>query len=263
MHEPVLTLKQIEQQYPEPLRPFKRALLREYLQYKILEIIFGSPFAPKLSFLGGTALRIVYENQRFSEDLDFDNFGLDKNEFEDLSERAQVGLREQGFQVEVDTTAKGAYRCNVRLSGLLFAHGLSPHHTEKILIQIDSAAHGIAYAPDKKILNKFDVFTEIFVTPVDILLSQKINAALNRKRAKGRDFYDIVFLLASTTPNYRYLQQKLKIENADALRKRLLSATVRFDFTALARDVQPFLFHLQDARKVELFRQFIAQASLA
>ena len=157
----------------------------------------------------------------------------------------------------------GAYRCNVRLSGLLFAHGLSPHHTEKILIQIDSAAHGIAYAPDKKILNKFDVFTEIFVTPVDILLSQKINAALNRKRAKGRDFYDIVFLLASTTPNYRYLQQKLKIENADALRKRLLSATVRFDFTALARDVQPFLFHLQDARKVELFRQFIAQASLA
>lgn len=55
----MLTLQQIEQQYPEALRPFKRGLLREYLQYKILEIIFASEYAAKLSFLGGTARRIT------------------------------------------------------------------------------------------------------------------------------------------------------------------------------------------------------------
>lgn len=49
----MLTLAQIVQQYPENLRPFKRGILREYLQYKILEIIFASQYARKLVFLGG------------------------------------------------------------------------------------------------------------------------------------------------------------------------------------------------------------------
>ena len=70
----MISLHNIEQFYPENLRGFKRNMLREYLQFKILEIIFNSRLAPKLSFIGGTALRIVHENTRFSEDLDFDNF---------------------------------------------------------------------------------------------------------------------------------------------------------------------------------------------
>jgi predicted nucleotidyltransferase component of viral defense system len=37
-----------------------------------------------LSFIGGTAIRIVYGSQRFSEDLDFDNFGLTFEQFENL-----------------------------------------------------------------------------------------------------------------------------------------------------------------------------------
>ncbi len=176
----MLTLQQIEQQYPENLRPFKRSLLREYLQYKILEIIFASEFAAKLSFLGGTALRIVYGNNRFSEDIDFDNFGLQDNEFDGIAQRVRAGLEVQGLRVKIDVVGKGAYRCRVRLPDILFVNELSPHQEEKILIQIDSAAHDFAYQPDKKILNKFDVFSEIFATPPDLLLSQKVYAAINR-----------------------------------------------------------------------------------
>ena len=62
----MLSLKEIKTFYPESLRPFERFILREYLQYKILEIIFESPFANKLAFLGGTCLRIIYDNSRFS-----------------------------------------------------------------------------------------------------------------------------------------------------------------------------------------------------
>ena len=36
----MLTLPEIEKNYPEPLRGFKRFILREYLQHKILQIIF-------------------------------------------------------------------------------------------------------------------------------------------------------------------------------------------------------------------------------
>lgn len=258
----MLTLQQIEQQYPESLRPFKRHLLREYLQYKILEIIFASPQAAQLAFLGGTALRLVYGNTRFSEDLDFDNFGLSDVEFNKLGARVRAGLAAEGLAAEVDTVKRGAYRCRVRLPDILFANELTPHRAEKILIQIDSAAHDFTYQPDRTILNKFDVFSEIFVTPPDVLLAQKLYAALNRQRAKGRDFYDIVFLLSFTKPNYGYLQIKLGVADATSLRKKLIASCTELDFAALGRDVRPFLFTPADARKVKLFPKFIAQAPL-
>ena len=258
----MLTLPQIVEQYPEPLRPYKRAMLREYLQFKILEIIFASEHANKLAFLGGTALRIVYNNTRFSEDLDFDNFSLKEGEFEALSATVQKGLEAEGLKVEMNFAGKDAYRCNIRLPGILYANDLSPHDGEKILLQIDSLAHGFDYHPDKKILNKFDIFSEIFVTPIDILLSQKMYAAVNRKRAKGRDFFDIVFLLSLTTPNYPYLQLKLGVDNPSALRHLVLDAVKEFNFIELGKDVQNFLFNPADAKKVELFREFITEAPL-
>jgi hypothetical protein len=46
----MLNINEIAQYYPENLRVFKRFILREYLQYKILEIVFGGPHAEKLVF---------------------------------------------------------------------------------------------------------------------------------------------------------------------------------------------------------------------
>ncbi|MEY4723412.1 MAG: hypothetical protein RLZZ324_925 [Candidatus Parcubacteria bacterium] len=258
----MLTLSEIASQYEEKLRPFKRAMLREYLQYKVLEIIFASTYASKLSFLGGTALRIVHGNTRFSEDLDFDNFGLSGREFGSLAQHVRSGLEAQGLGVEVDVVGKNAYRCRIRLPNILFENELSPYQEEKILIQIDSLAHGFTYQPTTVILNKFDVFTEIFVTPPDILLSQKLFASVNRKRAKGRDFFDIVFLSAFTRPNYPYLREKIGVDGPDSLRAYLVQASRDFDFQELARDVQPFLFSAGDARKVGLFRDFMEHVAL-
>lgn len=62
----MLNIHEIEKYYPSNLRSFKRFMLREYLQYKILEIVFDGPFADRLIFLGGTCLRIVHGNQRGS-----------------------------------------------------------------------------------------------------------------------------------------------------------------------------------------------------
>ncbi len=255
----MLNLQEIEQQYPESLRPFKKGLLREYLQYKILEIIFASSYAGRLSFLGGTALRLVHGNTRFSEDLDFDNFNLSREEFDGLAQKVRAGLEAQGLKVEVDTIAKGAYRCRIRLPEILFINQLSAYREEKILIQIDSQAHKFAYHPDKRIINRFDIFSEIFVTPPEILLSQKIYAAINRKRAKGRDFYDIVFLFSFTKPDYGYLNLKLDVKNVKALRTKILKSIKNLDFEELERDVRPFLFNPDDSRKVRLFPEFIAQ----
>lgn len=258
----MLSLAEIEKQFPEYLRKFRRNILREYLQYKILGIIFDSEFSGKLSFLGGTALRIVYDNTRFSEDLDFDNFSLTQEEFAQLAEEVRKKLSLEGYLVETKNVFKNAYRCSVRIPRLLFESGLSGYEEEKILIQLDTLAHGFSYAPDRKLLNKFDVFTEINATPADIILSQKIYAIFNRKALKGRDFFDTVFLLSKAKPNYEYLSFKMGITNGAELKGQLLRFCASVDFETLAKDVEPFLFFSKDTKKIVLFKTVIRDANL-
>ncbi len=257
----MLSIKEIESYYPENLRAFKRSLMREYIQYKILEIIFGSNQAGKLSFLGGIAIRILHGNNRFSEDLDFDNFGLKEREFENLAVGLRKKLKIEGYDVETRNVFGNAYHCYVRIPGLLFNMGLSGHKEEKILIQLDTEPQHFDYLPDNPIVNKFDVFSRIRVTPPDILLSQKIVAIFNRKRKMGRDFYDTLFLFGKTKPNFDFLRLKAGIQDTADLKEHLLSLCKELDFKALARDVEPFLFSAIDAKKVLVFPDYISQLS--
>lgn len=258
----MLDLQQIKNEYSEPLQGYERAILREYLQYKILQAIFESKQASMLSFLGGTALRIVHGNSRFSEDIDLDNFGLSWQAFGELIQKVKLFLELEGFLVETSMVAKGAFHCDLRFPELLYKQGLSPLHQEKILIQLDTIAQGYTYAPEVKILNKFDVFTEIRVTPLNILLSQKIYTAINRKRPKGRDFYDITYLFSKTRPDFGFIKQKMGITSPQSLREELLLKIGDIDFDALAGDVAPFLITKEQVKRVVKFREFWKQVDL-
>ncbi|MCK4329121.1 nucleotidyl transferase AbiEii/AbiGii toxin family protein [candidate division WOR-3 bacterium] len=250
-------IKQIESFYPEYLRAFKKNLLREYIQYKILEIIYDSKFGEKLSFMGGTAIRVIHSHTRFSEDLDFDNLGLNKEDFKQLVELIQRKLKLEGYTAEIKNVFKGAYRSYIRIIDVLFEYGLSGHKEEKLLIQFDTEPQEFEYEPGKVIINKFDVFIRINVVPLDILLAQKIYAIFKRRRAMGRDFYDAVFLFGKTKPNFDYLKLKLKIKNMDYLKARLLSKCESLDFKRLAKETEPFLFTPGDSKKVLYFCDYI------
>ncbi len=259
----MLSLREIKTFYPESLHSFERFILREYLQYKILEIIFESTFATKLAFLGGTCLRIIYGNSRFSEDIDFDNFHLSEEDFTDISLIVKSELEKLGYKTEIRNVMKGAYHCYIRFPELLYQQGLSGHKLERILIQLDTEAHDFSYQPNMPIVNKFDVFTQIFSTPEDLLLAQKFYAIINRKRNKGRDFFDISFLLSrGIKPNYEYLNFKLGIQSSDDLRKQILEKCACLDMKEMAKDVEPFLFAPKDMKKVLLFPELIKQAVL-
>jgi len=258
----MLDFQQINDQYPENMQRFERTIFREYLQYKVLQAIFDSKYASKLAFRGGTALRIVYGNNRFSEDIDLDNFGLSWSEFEDVIQKVKRFLELEGFEIEVRNVAKSAYRCYLSNPALLYEQGLSPYQQEKILIQVDTTAQGYKYEPEIRILNKFDVFTEIRVTPLDILLSQKFYTAVNRKRPKGRDFYDITYLSSRTKPNFGFLNQKLGVKNTEDLRRGINKKIEKFDFEELSDDVAPFLMNMDHIKRVEKFRDFWIQVDL-
>ena len=259
----MLTLPEIEKNYPENLQRFKRFILREYLQHKILQIIFDSEYVNHLCLLGGTCLRIVHGNTRFSEDLDFDNFQLKEDVFESISVLIKKQLEQEGYSIEMKTVYKGAYHCYIRFPKLLYQEGLSGHLEEKILIQLDTEPQRFDFKPEKYILNRFDIFTQILITPLDILLAQKLYAILNRERNKGRDFFDVVFILSMIDmPDYNYLRLKTGISTARELKERILEKCSTINMEEMAKDVQPFLFDPADAKKVSLFTDYLKQVKL-
>ena len=255
----MLDIKQIESFYPEHLRPFKKNLLREYLQYKILEAIFESPLADKLTFMGGTCIHIVHGSPRFSEDLDFDNPGIRRHDFETLSQRVKRTLELQGYTVELKNTYHAAFRASLRFPGLLRDSTISGHQDEKLLIQIDTEPQQVHYNSDKFILNKFDVFSRINIVPADILAAQKILCIFSRKRPMGRDFFDVVFLLGKSGVNFDYLDRKMSIRNEKELRDRLLLRSAQLDFSRLAKDLEPFVYSKKEVDRVLMFPDFVRQ----
>ncbi len=259
----MLSLQEIKPYYPESLQVYERFILREYLQYKILEIIFESTYANKLAFLGGTCLRIVHGNSRFSEDLDFDHFKLSTDEFDDVSSIVKSELERLGYIVGIRNVKKGAFHCYISFPELLYQQGLSNFKEERILIQIDTESQGFDFKPEQPLLNKFDVFTQINSTPKDLLLAQKFYALINRKRNKGRDFFDIVFLLGMRqVPNYEYLNAKIGVQSPDELRYQILAKCAELDMHKMAADVEAFLFNPKDVKKIIFFPQYMEQVKL-
>ncbi len=256
----MLSLTDIASYYPPAVQPSSRFILREYLQCKILEIIFTGEHASHLVFIGGTCLRLLHGNQRFSEDLDFDHFGMSGSLFDALAVRLEKELGLQGFEVEMRQVRKGAWHCYLKFPNLLFQSGLSGYRAEKILIQIDAEAQGFGFLPERRLLRQFDVFTNLPIPPLSLLLSHKIAAILNRPRNKGRDFFDVIFLHPKTKPNYAFLDFKLGISSPEMLRDRLLNHCNKLNFNDMANDVAAFLFHPKDINRILLFPQFLEEA---
>lgn len=256
----MLNLKEINKYYPASLRIHKQFIFKEYLQYLILQVIFSSKYSNKLSFLWWTNLRLIHNNNRFSEDLDFDNFGLSKWEFEDISKEIKKKLELQWFIVEVRNVYKWAFRCYIKIPQILKKLWFSSLSEEKILIQIDTVPHWFKYNPDKPILNKFGLFFKINTTPLDILLSQKIWAIFNKKRKKWRDFFDIIFLIWLTKPNIPYLKSKLWFQNIEETKVKILKLCKKIDFKKLVNDVKPFLINTEEINRVLMFEEYIKKA---
>ena len=184
---------------------------------------------------------MVHGNTRFSADLDFDNFNLSPKDFDGISSIIANNLKKEGYQTEVRNVMRGAFHCYIRFPELLYKEGLSGHKEEKILIQLDTGSQHFDFEPKRHILNKFDVFTEILTTPEDILPEQKFYAIPNRPRPKGGDFFDIIFLLGKTKPNYDYLKLKLNINSPQAIKSVILEQCSKIGMTEMARDVASFV----------------------
>ena len=252
----MLTLEQISNQFPLSVRQINpRGILVEYLQYEVLDSLFKDAAAGALSFMGGTAIRILHNSPRFSEDLDFDNFRLSFEAFEKLLKAACRDMEYKGFVIEYRVVEKGSYHCYIRFPEILQRTGLSPITGEKILIRIDSEVKARIYEPDNVFLNRFGVYRRIPAAPVKILLAQKLLAILYRKRQMGRDIYDASFLMSLAPVDFDYIQKMVGLDETQFM-KTFEHKLQKMDLDMLALDVTPFLFTPQQAERVTTFRDY-------
>lgn len=238
---------------------FDRYMLKEYLQLMVLDYLSSTSYINKVSFIGGTNLRLIQGIDRFSEDLDFDCKEMDEAEFMAMTDGIVAFLRMNNIKVETRDKANPrltAFRRNLLFPQLLFELGLTGHREERFLIKVEAQDQGIAYQPEIVTLNRMGFFFNLQVPPIDILCAMKLSALVARQ--KGRDFYDSIFLLSKTRPNYDFLKAKIGVSSLEELKERTEEVLQTVDLRQKKRDFQHLLFNEDNAERILQFGSFIS-----
>jgi hypothetical protein len=85
-------------------------------------------------------------------------------------------------------------------------------------------------------------------------LSQKMMTVLHRKREKGRDLFNVSFLMGLSRPDFIYIEKCIGVRQADFL-KQFSERLDELDLEFLAKDVEPFLFSPEYKDRVLYFRE--------
>lgn len=244
----------------------ERNALKEVVQEVALCGLSRAGFFKAAAFYGGTALRIFYGLDRFSEDLDFSltapdsNFDLSKYFSVLQNELNSVGLN---FTVEekvktADSHIKSAFLKGNTKEHILSVYGDTPttmlHPMEVIKIKFEVDTNPPPYANYE---NKYGLMPSPYnVRLYDLpsLFAGKIHAVLCRawkNRVKGRDLYDYVFYIARNAGvNLPHLKARLVDSGAigedfeltrDSLIGLLDDRFATIDFNSAKEDVLPYI----------------------
>jgi len=138
---------------------------------------------------------------------------------------------------------------------LLFELGLSTYKDERFLIKIESQNQEFEYTPQMATISSCGFFMSFPVPPDDVLCAMKLSALLSR--AKGRDFYDALFLLSQTKPNYDFLTKKQDIHNLTELKAKLIETMEKIDLQHKSKDFEHLLFNKENKDKILMFSDYI------
>ena len=233
---------------------FDRYMLKEYLQLLILDHLANTPFINKVTFIGGTNLRLIQGIDRFSEDLDFDCKELDEEEFMAMTDSVVAYLQQNNIMVETRDKPNPkltAFRRNLYFPEMLFDLGLTGHKEERLLMKIEAQDQGVIYQPVVAHVNRMGFFFGIQVPPLDVLCAMKFAAILSRQ--KGRDFYDAIFLLSKTLPNMDFLTARTGIPTLGELKVAIADLLKRVDLNLKKRDFSHLLFNEANAERILQF----------
>lgn len=241
--------------------------LKEVIQEVALCGLSRAGFFKDAAFYGGTALRIFYGLDRFSEDLDFSllspNPQFDLKRYFSVLEKEinSLGLH---FIVEekeksTDSNIKSAFlKGNTKEHVLTFYNdieglkNINPREVIKIKFEVDTNPPPYAEFENKYGLLPYPYQVKLYDLPS--LFAGKIHAVICRawgNRVKGRDLYDYVFYLAKgATVNLSHLKARLVDSGfiqkdfdltGDTLKQILNKRFAEIDFEQAKQDVIPFI----------------------
>ena len=264
-----------------------KAVLREILQSIVLIGLSRADFFKKASFYGGTALRIFYGLNRYSEDLDFtlneknDYFSLEpyiesiKNVASSYGIELDINIKKKDIKTPVESAfAKlNTYqtfvnlKINDEITSLL-------HKDENIKVKFEIDLNpAIGFNVESKWIDMPE-FANIIVLDEPSLFAGKLHAIICRNyknTVKGKDYYDFLFYIRKRVkPNLNYLKNKLiesgKIKendkfDIDTLKVMLKDRFEAVDFNQVKTDAERFVFNNEDLSyySKELFVDMISK----
>lgn len=229
----------------------KRGILREYLQVKFLAELYRRPAARKLSFIGGTSLRILHGINRFSEDLDFDNLGLSRRDLSKLVVDVGREFTRENIDVEVSAKLKeGVTYHSLRFPKLLFDLKITTNPREKLMIKIDYSNQWRGQKTETALMAKYGFIEQIVTNPLSQIMVQKLAAYVSRARTQPRDMYDIVWLYSRGARPDREFMKANRMGNIVERARQKFGAEGAGE--AVVRRLRPFLFDEKEIRKVKL-----------
>ena len=250
----------------------KKAKLREILQSIVLIGLSRTDFFSKAAFYGGTALRIFYDLNRYSEDLDFTLLNPDQNfdlgiylsSINEVALSYGIELNTEIKRKNIATAVQSAFaKVNTYQTFLTFkvnekiVNFLNKDEFLKVKFEIDTEPSS-GFTTETRWL-KFPEFAPVNVCDEGSLFGGKICAVLCRNyknQVKGRDYYDFLFYIQrKVKPNLEYIRNKL-IDNGkisqnepfdiNILKELLEKKFNEIDFEMVKNDARRFLFHNED-----------------
>ena len=189
--------------------------LREIMQEISLAGLSRTDFFEKAAFYGGTALRIFYGLDRFSEDLDFSllepnpDFSLEPyfsaivTEFEAVGMTVSIREKDKKIQSSVESAFLKSETIwkELILEDIVKQAGIKSNKSIKIKIEVDRNPPLGFTTEEKLLLRPFSFYVKCFTLPS--LFAGKMHALLFRKwknRVKGRDWYDMEWYIRKGVP---------------------------------------------------------------
>lgn len=189
--------------------------LREIMQEIALAGLSRTDFFEKAAFYGGTALRIFYGLDRFSEDLDFSllksdpDFSLEPyfasivTEFEALGITVSIKEKDKRIESNVESAFLKSETIwkELVLEDIVKQAGIKSNKQIKIKIEVDRKPPLGFTTEEKLLIRPFSFYVKCFTLPS--LFAGKMHALLFRKwkeRVKGRDWYDLEWYIKKGIP---------------------------------------------------------------
>ncbi len=189
--------------------------LREIMQEITLAALSRTDFFEKAGFYGGTALRIFYGLDRFSEDLDFSLLDVDTEftlepyfstiltEFESLGIKVSIKEKEKVKHSSIESAFLKTETIwkELVLEDIVKQTGVTSNKLIKIKIEVDRIPPLGFKTEEKLLIRPFSFYVRCFTRPC--LFAGKLHALLYRQwnnRVKGRDWYDLEWYIKKGIP---------------------------------------------------------------